>query len=108
MLMPREIARKLRVVVPVIEQRVARPGVALHRVVGDEDVVRAAVDVVGVLAHGEGADHGRAGRGAADDVELEAALDQRFVESDVRGAQRAAAAGDEAERGAVDEADRGA
>ena len=57
----------------MVEQAVARPGIAAHGLVGDEDVVRGAVDVVGRRAHGEGGRHGAAPRRAAHDVEHQAA-----------------------------------
>ena len=58
----------------------------------------------GCGAHGEGGRHGAAAGGAAHDVEGQARLQQRLVEADVGRAVGAAAAGDEAERRAVDEA----
>ena len=95
---------ELAVVVGVVEQAVARPGVAAHGLVGDEDLVRGTIDVVGVRAHGEGRRHGAAAGGAAHDVEGEARLQHRLVEADVGRTVGAAAAGDEAERRAADEA----
>ena len=104
MLIAAVVARELPVVVRVVDQAVARPGVAAHGSVGDEDLVRGAVDVVGVGAHGERRRHRPAARGAAHDVEGEARLQQRLVEPGMRRAVGAAAAGDQPQRRAVDEA----
>ena len=99
-----EIACQLLVVMAVIEQAIARPRIALHRAVRDEYVVRAAIDVVGMSAHGEGADHCCTSRRASHNVEFEPGLDHRFVETDMRCTQCAAAASNEAKCGAVNEA----
>src|SRR4029079_16359152 len=58
------VVGELAVVVGVLEQAVARPGVAAHGLVGDEDVVRGQIDRVGVGTHGECGRHGRAAGGS--------------------------------------------
>ena len=82
----------------VIEQRVTWKRVALEAPAGHEHVVRADIDLLGREQHRKSTKHGRAGAGAAEDIEVYAALREGLEHADMRGAEAAATGGDIAHR----------
>ena len=88
----------------VIEQAVAGPGQSLQSPRFQENRRGAGADLVGARAHGEGRGHGAAAARAAEYVEADIRLEERLVDADMGGAERAPAAGDEASGIAADEA----
>ena len=90
----------------VIQQRVARPGWPPEAAALDEDLVRAALEILGLEIFGKSGRHGRADAGADKDVEGHAAFAERLVDAGMGGAEAAAAGGDESDRATGQETDQ--
>ena len=88
----------------VIEQAVARPGQSLERARLQKNGGGAGADLFRARAHGEGRGHGATAARAAEQIEDDASLEEGLVDADMGGAERAPAAGDEADGVAADEA----
>src|SRR6185437_7921886 len=90
----------------VIEQRIARPGWPPETATADKDLVRAALDIVGLVILGKARRHRRADAGTDENVKGHAALAKRLVDARMRRAKAAAAGGDEADGAAGQKADQ--
>ena len=90
----------------VIQQRIARPGRPPKASAPDEDLVRAALEMLGFEILGKAGHHGGADAGADKDIEHHAAFAEGLVDPDMRGSKTAAAGGDEADRPAAQKADQ--
>src|SRR4029450_4951247 len=90
----------------VIQQRIARPGRPPKAPAPDEDLVRAALEMLGFEIFGKAGHHGGADAGADKDIEHHAAFAKRLLDPDMRGSKTAAAGSDEADRAAAQEADQ--
>ena len=90
----------------VIQQRIARPGRPPEAAAPDEDLVGAALEMIGLVIFGKARRHRRADAGADEDIEHDAALAERLVDADMRRPKAAAAGGDESERAAGHEPDQ--
>ena len=88
----------------MIEQAVTGKGDVLEPPAGHEHVVDAPVDLLGREQHGKAADHRGADAGAAEDIEVRAALRKGFEHADMGRAEPAAAGGDVAGRASGQEA----
>src|SRR5260370_22049325 len=82
----------------VIQQSVARPGWPPEAAAPDEDLMRAALEMLSLEIFRKTGHHRRADTGADKDVEHHAALAKRLVDTDMRGSEAAAARGDEPNR----------
>ena len=90
----------------VIQQGVARPGRPPEAAAPDEDIVCAALEILGLEIFGKSGHHGRADAGADKDIEHHAALAKGLVDTDMRRSEAAAAGGDESDRATGQEPDQ--
>src|SRR5580765_6942742 len=84
----------------MIQQSVARPGRPPEAAAPDEDLMRAALEMLGLEIFRKAGRHRRADTGADKDIEHHAAFAKRLVDTDMRGSKAAAARGDESDRAA--------
>src|SRR5258708_16862137 len=82
----------------VIQQGVARPGWPPEAAALDEDIVRAALEILCLQILGKSRHHSRADTGADKDIEHHAALTEGFVDTYMCGSKAAATSGHESNR----------
>src|SRR3954469_18696108 len=94
-----ELAPKRPVESLVVDESVPRHGRAAERTTRDEDVMRAAIDALGIRPAGERRCHRGADARATQHVEIRAGFAEGLVDAEVGAPERSAAARDEADRG---------
>src|SRR3981081_4092695 len=83
----------------VIQQGVARPGWPPEAATPDEDLVCAALEILGLEIFCNSGRHGRADAGADKDIEHHAALTKGLVDTYMRRSEATTAGGNEPNRG---------
>src|ERR1700682_1884625 len=90
----------------MIQQGVARPGGPPKTAAPDEDLVCAALEILGLEIFRKSGHHCRADTGAGKDVEHHAALTKGLVDTDMGRSEAAATGGDESNRATGQKADQ--
>ena len=82
----------------VVQQGVARPGWPPEAATPDEDIVCAALEILGLEIFRKSGRHGRADAGADKDIEHHTALTKGLVDTYMRCSEAATASGNESNR----------